>query len=147
MTTTVIKRKWHTTAEVAEMLGFGLSKTKMLVLTGEIRSDEGRPQPPHPPGWVDEYVERRARRRRKVGGMSGKRGNGEGSIYPYKNGYAAYVWVTKPDGKRARKYATARPAKRSTRSGSSSMRRRRRARSPPVTGRSPPSSRTGSTRS
>ncbi|MFD9265770.1 tyrosine recombinase XerC [Streptomyces goshikiensis] len=40
-----------------------------------------------------------------MGGMSGKRGNGEGSIYPYKNGYAAYVWVTKPDGKRARKYA------------------------------------------
>ncbi|UOB11775.1 site-specific integrase [Streptomyces sp. HP-A2021] len=38
-------------------------------------------------------------------GVSGKRGNGEGSIYPYKNGYAAYVWVTKPDGKRARKYA------------------------------------------
>lgn len=37
--------------------------------------------------------------------MSGKRGNGEGSIYPCKNGYAAYVWVTKPDGKRARKYA------------------------------------------
>jgi integrase len=37
--------------------------------------------------------------------VSGKRGNGEGSIYPYKNGYAAYVWVTKPDGKRARKYA------------------------------------------
>ncbi|GGN66806.1 site-specific integrase [Streptomyces albiflavescens] len=37
--------------------------------------------------------------------MRGKRGNGEGSIYPYKNGYAAYVWVTKPDGKRARKYA------------------------------------------
>ncbi|MFJ8586199.1 tyrosine recombinase XerC [Streptomyces sp. NPDC093595] len=37
-------------------------------------------------------------------GMSGKRGNGEGSIYPYKKGYAAYAWVTKPDGKRARKY-------------------------------------------
>ncbi|MFG2521173.1 tyrosine recombinase XerC [Streptomyces sp. NPDC048527] len=37
--------------------------------------------------------------------MSGKRGNGEGSIYPYKNGFAAYVWVTKPDGSRARKYA------------------------------------------
>ncbi|MDQ0600565.1 integrase [Streptomyces canus] len=37
--------------------------------------------------------------------MSGKRGNGEGSIYPYKNGFAAYVWVTKPDGTRARKYA------------------------------------------
>lgn len=36
--------------------------------------------------------------------MSGKRGNGEGSIYPYRTGYAAYAWVTKPDGKRARKY-------------------------------------------
>src|SRR3954471_16666173 len=32
------------------------------------------------------------------------RANGEGSIFPYRNGYAAYVWVTKPDGKRARKY-------------------------------------------
>lgn len=37
--------------------------------------------------------------------MTGKRGNGEGSIYPYKNGYAAYVWVTTPEGKRSRKYA------------------------------------------
>nr|WP_307962353.1 hypothetical protein [Salinispora arenicola] len=36
--------------------------------------------------------------------MSGKRANGEGSIFPYRNGFAAYVWVTKPDGKRARKY-------------------------------------------
>ncbi len=32
------------------------------------------------------------------------RGNGEGSIFPYRNGFAAYVWVTKPDGKRQRKY-------------------------------------------
>jgi integrase len=32
------------------------------------------------------------------------RANGEGSIYPYKNGYAAYVWVTTPSGKAARKY-------------------------------------------
>ncbi|MEU5908843.1 tyrosine-type recombinase/integrase [Micromonospora sp. NPDC047467] len=30
--------------------------------------------------------------------------NGEGSIFPYRNGFAAYVWVTKPDGKRDRKY-------------------------------------------
>ncbi|GAA2510875.1 site-specific integrase [Pilimelia columellifera] len=32
------------------------------------------------------------------------RANGEGSIFPYRNGHAAYVWVTKPDGKRQRKY-------------------------------------------
>ncbi|MFG2704776.1 tyrosine-type recombinase/integrase [Streptomyces sp. NPDC048386] len=36
--------------------------------------------------------------------MSGKRANGEGSIYPYKNGFAAYVWVTTPEGDRKRKY-------------------------------------------
>jgi hypothetical protein len=36
--------------------------------------------------------------------MSGKRASGEGSIYPYKNGFAAYVWVTTPDGDRKRKY-------------------------------------------
>ena len=32
------------------------------------------------------------------------RANGEGSIFPYRTGFAAYVWVTKPDGKRGRKY-------------------------------------------
>ena len=37
--------------------------------------------------------------------MSGKRANGEGSIFPYRNGgYAAYVWVTTPAGRRQRKY-------------------------------------------
>jgi hypothetical protein len=33
------------------------------------------------------------------------RQNGEGSIFPYRNGFAAYVWVVKPDGKRGRKWA------------------------------------------
>ena len=32
------------------------------------------------------------------------RANGEGSIFPYRNGFAAYAWVTKPDGTRTRKY-------------------------------------------
>jgi integrase len=32
------------------------------------------------------------------------RANGEGSIYPYKNGYAAYAWVTTPTGEKKRKY-------------------------------------------
>ena len=37
--------------------------------------------------------------------MAGRvRANGEGSIFPYRNGFAAYVWVTKPNGRRARKY-------------------------------------------
>jgi len=32
-----------------------------------------------------------------------KRSNGEGSIYPYRNGYAAHVWVVTPQGQRKRK--------------------------------------------
>ncbi|NSL43437.1 excisionase family DNA-binding protein [Streptomyces sp. 8P21H-1] len=58
MTTTTIQRKWHTTAEVAEMLDFGLSKTKMLVLTGEIRSVKVGRNRRILPEWVDEYVGR-----------------------------------------------------------------------------------------
>ncbi|MEV0441040.1 helix-turn-helix domain-containing protein [Streptomyces spectabilis] len=61
MTSTTIQRKWHTTAEVAAMLGYGLSKTKMLVLTGEIRSIKDGRNRRILPRYVDEYVERRAR--------------------------------------------------------------------------------------
>jgi len=32
------------------------------------------------------------------------RANGEGSVYPYRNGYAAHVWVSTPAGTRTRKY-------------------------------------------
>ncbi|MER7209841.1 site-specific integrase [Streptosporangium sp. NPDC000239] len=35
----------------------------------------------------------------------GKRSNGEGSVFPYKDGWAGYVWVTTPEGKRTRKWA------------------------------------------
>ncbi|WP_067808141.1 site-specific integrase [Actinomadura formosensis] len=33
-----------------------------------------------------------------------RRANGEGSIFPYRNGYAAYVWVTTPSGERRKKW-------------------------------------------
>lgn len=36
--------------------------------------------------------------------MPRARANGEGSIYPYRNGYAAYAWVTRPDGRSKREY-------------------------------------------
>ena len=59
------------------MLGYGLTKTKHLVLSGEIRSvkDGGRPQ--ILPEWVDEYI------RRKVAedeSRMTRRRSGEGSI-------------------------------------------------------------------
>ena len=56
----VIYRKWHTVGEVAAMLGYGLTKTKMLIITGELRSlKDGRSRRVLPE-WVDEYVARRA---------------------------------------------------------------------------------------
>jgi hypothetical protein len=37
--------------------------------------------------------------------MTGRaRANGEGSIFPYRNGYAAYCWVHTPDGRRKKKW-------------------------------------------
>ncbi|MFG2022048.1 site-specific integrase [Actinomadura geliboluensis] len=41
---------------------------------------------------------------KKRKGTRRSRANGEGSIYPYRNGYAAYAWVTTPTGERKRKY-------------------------------------------
>jgi excisionase family DNA binding protein len=60
MRTTVITPKWRTVAEVAEMLGYGLTKTKMLVAMGEIRSLKDGRSRRILPAWVDEYVSRRA---------------------------------------------------------------------------------------
>lgn len=58
MSDIVIRPRWHTTAEVAAMLGFGLSKTKMLIITGEIRSLKVGAHRRVLPEWVDEYVAR-----------------------------------------------------------------------------------------
>ncbi len=58
MSATAIQRRWHTTAEVADMLGFGLSKTKMLVLSGQIRSVVIGRNRRILPTWVDDYVAR-----------------------------------------------------------------------------------------
>jgi excisionase family DNA binding protein len=58
MKQSVITPKWYTTTQVAEMLGYGLTKTKYLVVTGQIRSvkDGGRRR--ILPEWVDEYIRR-----------------------------------------------------------------------------------------
>lgn len=59
MTTRVIERKWHTTAEVAQMLGYGLSKTKMLIAQGDIRSVKDGRYRRILPQWVDDYIARK----------------------------------------------------------------------------------------
>jgi excisionase family DNA binding protein len=58
---TGVARKWYTVREVADMLGFGLSKPKMLIAMGEIRSLKDGKYRRILPEWVDEYVARRAR--------------------------------------------------------------------------------------
>jgi excisionase family DNA binding protein len=56
----VLAPKWYTVAEVAQMLGYGLSKTKTLVATGELRSLKDGGHRRILQEWVDEYVARRA---------------------------------------------------------------------------------------
>ena len=53
--------RWYSVAQVAQMLGFGLSKTKMLVATGELRSLKDGKHRRILPEWVDEYIERRVK--------------------------------------------------------------------------------------
>jgi excisionase family DNA binding protein len=57
--TVVLMPKWYTTAQVAELLGFGLYKTKTLIATGELRSLKDGKYRRILPEWVDEYVNRR----------------------------------------------------------------------------------------
>jgi excisionase family DNA binding protein len=57
----VITPRWYSVEQVAEMLGFGLSKTKMLVATGQLRSLKDGKYRRILPEWVDEYVERRVK--------------------------------------------------------------------------------------
>jgi excisionase family DNA binding protein len=56
----VLMPKWYTTAQVAELLGFGIYKTKMLIATGELCSLKDGKHRRVLPEWVDEYVQRRA---------------------------------------------------------------------------------------
>ena len=54
-----IQRKWYSTAEVAELLGYGLTKTKHLVLSGQIRSVKDGGHRKILPEWVDDYIRRK----------------------------------------------------------------------------------------
>jgi excisionase family DNA binding protein len=52
----VIGPKWYTTEQVAVMLGYGLTKTKYLVLSGQIRSVKDGRNRRILPEWVDDYI-------------------------------------------------------------------------------------------
>lgn len=52
----VIRPKWYTIEQVAVMLGYGLTKTKYLVLSGQIRSVKDGRNRRILPEWVDDYI-------------------------------------------------------------------------------------------
>lgn len=51
-----VQRKWHTVSEVAQMLGYGLSKTKQLIANGQIRSIKDGGNRRVLAAWVDDYI-------------------------------------------------------------------------------------------
>jgi len=60
MSDVMIRRRWHTVAEVAEMLGYGESKVRMLIIQGDLKSLKDGRSRRILPQWVDEFVAKRA---------------------------------------------------------------------------------------
>jgi len=58
-----ISPKWYTIEQVALMLGYGLTKTKHLVLSGQIRSVKDGGNRRILPEWVDDYIRRKVEER------------------------------------------------------------------------------------
>ena len=59
MPNSVITPRWFSTTEVATMLGYGLTKTKHLVMSGQIRSVKDGGHRKILPEWVDDYIRRK----------------------------------------------------------------------------------------
>ena len=55
-----IEPKWYTTAQVAVMLGYGLTKTKHLILSGQIGSIKDGGNRRILPEHVDAYIRSKA---------------------------------------------------------------------------------------
>jgi len=51
-----LTRRWFTVAEVAEMLGFGETKVRMAIISGDLKSVKDGKLRRILPEWVDEYV-------------------------------------------------------------------------------------------
>ena len=55
-----LRPKWYTVAQVAELLGYGESKVRMLIIAGDLRSLKDGRSRRILPEWVDAYVAMRA---------------------------------------------------------------------------------------
>ncbi|MEU8262474.1 excisionase family DNA-binding protein [Micromonospora sp. NPDC048999] len=54
--------RWYSPAEVAVLLGFGISKVKMKIATGELRSIKDGKYRRVLPEWVDDYIHEQVER-------------------------------------------------------------------------------------
>ncbi|MGW5011281.1 excisionase family DNA-binding protein [Micromonospora chalcea] len=57
-----LRPRWHSPAEVAVLLGFGLSKVKMKIANGELRSIKDGKYRRILPEWVDDYIREQVER-------------------------------------------------------------------------------------
>lgn len=55
-----LQRRWYTVGEVAEMLGYGPTKVRVMCISGDLRSLKDGGSRRILPAWVDEYVAKRA---------------------------------------------------------------------------------------
>ncbi|MEU0081255.1 helix-turn-helix domain-containing protein [Micromonospora tulbaghiae] len=54
--------RWYSPAEVAVLLGFGISKVKIKIATGELRSIKDGKYRRILPEWVDDYIREQVER-------------------------------------------------------------------------------------
>ncbi|WP_262015667.1 excisionase family DNA-binding protein [Micromonospora sp. Mcm103] len=57
-----LRPRWYSPAEVAVLLGFGISKVKMKIATGELRSIKDGKYRRILPEWLDEYIREQVER-------------------------------------------------------------------------------------
>jgi len=57
---TPLHRRWYTVAEVADILGYGQSKVRMLIIQGDLKSLKDGGSRRVLPEWVEEFVQLRA---------------------------------------------------------------------------------------
>ncbi|WBC13427.1 excisionase family DNA-binding protein [Micromonospora sp. WMMA1998] len=57
-----LRPRWYSPAEVAVLLGFGISKVKMKIAAGELRSIKDGKYRRILPEWVDDYIREQVER-------------------------------------------------------------------------------------
>ncbi|MFG3701785.1 helix-turn-helix domain-containing protein [Micromonospora sp. NPDC047620] len=57
-----LRPRWYSPAEVAVLLGFGISKVKIKIATGELRPIKDGKYRRILPEWVDDYIRNQVER-------------------------------------------------------------------------------------